>query len=111
MDLKQLGGYAFILGVIIAIIASFIALDAFMVALVLIVLGLIVGLLNITEKETTGFLVAAIALGMGSAALAPLSAITGFGFVLKIFSHIALFVAPAAFIVALLAIWKMAGAS
>jgi hypothetical protein len=102
MDLKQIGGYAFILGVIIAIIAAFVSVS--WVPLVLVVLGLIVGLLNITDKETTSFLVAALALGMGSAALGPL----GIPAIASIFQNIALFVAPAAFIVALLAIWKMA---
>ncbi len=64
MNLSLLGKLAFIAGLIIAVIASFaqFGLDPEIAALALAVLGLIVGLLNVTGQETRTFLLAAIAL-------------------------------------------------
>ena len=63
---QTIGSWAFILGVLIAIIAGLAAAMvveyAAMITLVLIILGLIVGFLNINDKETQPFLVATIAL-------------------------------------------------
>ena len=61
MDLTLIGRWAFLLGVLISLIAG---LGGEIPALVtvLFVLGLIVGFLNVTEKEGTPFLVAVIAL-------------------------------------------------
>ena len=63
MSYEKLGGWAFILGVVIAIIAGLAsgALDAISagyVTLALVVLGLIVGFLNIGDKEVNNFLIA-----------------------------------------------------
>ena len=61
MNIKLIGYWAFIVGIAIAIIAGFIK-DIPAVAVILFILGLIVGLFNIKEKESTSFLVAVIAL-------------------------------------------------
>ncbi len=116
MELEQIGEYAFILGVVIAVIAGFAVnyLGAFAgwVPLVLIILGILVGLLNIKDKETTPFLIAAIALlatGAISAFREIDSVVDPLGTVLSnIFGNIAVFVAPAAVIVAVVAIYKLA---
>jgi len=111
--MQKYGGWAFLIGIVIALLAGIWSAttgsaDA-TVTLVLVVLGLLVGLLNIQDKETMPFLVAAIALGAGSATLGPLSATPLVGeWLLPIFNHIAVFIAPAAFIVALKAIYGMA---
>lgn len=60
MDLEQVGKWAFIAGLVVALLTGFLAVP--MAALALFVLGLIVGLLNIADKETEKFLIAAIAL-------------------------------------------------
>ncbi len=60
MDLTRIGHWAFLGGIILAILAGFVAIPYLTV--VLFVLGLIVGFLNIKEKENTRFLVAVIAL-------------------------------------------------
>lgn len=61
MNLVSIGHWSFILGLIISVIAGFGGqIPALMT--VLIVLGLIVGFLNVTEKESTAFLVGVIAL-------------------------------------------------
>ena len=59
-DLITIGHWALIIGIGLAIIAGFAAIPALPSALF--VLGLIVGFLNIKEKESTPFLVAVIAL-------------------------------------------------
>lgn len=106
MDMQQIGGYAFIIGVLLAIIAPFLLAGAAWVPLTLIILGLIVGLLNVTDKETVSFLVATIALGMTKTAFSGLSA--DWAWITTIVTNIAVFVAPAGLIVALVAVLKMA---
>ncbi|MBI5553265.1 MAG: hypothetical protein HY917_00825 [Candidatus Diapherotrites archaeon] len=110
-ELQKYGSWFFIIGVLLAVVAAllpWLGMSFPIMALLLAVLGLLVGLINVTDKEVTQFLVAAIALGVSSAALAPLSALPGMGFVSAVFSYIAVFVGPAAFVVALKAIYVMA---
>jgi hypothetical protein len=102
----RLGHWAFIVGIVIAIIAGLVpAWQTPTITWVLVILGLIVGLLNITAKETVEFLVAAVALMLiGSA-----GAIPALGtIVLSILANIVAFVAPAALIVALKSIYELA---
>ena len=116
MELEKIGELAFILGVVIALIAgvafNYLGSLAGWVPLVLVILGIIVGLLNIKDKETTPFLIASIALlatgAVGSfriidEVLNPLGTILYY-----IFANIAVFVAPATLIVAIVAIKKLA---
>jgi hypothetical protein len=105
MDSK-LGHWAFIVGILIAIIAGLVpAWQTPTITWVLVILGLIVGLLNISAKETVEFLVASIALlVIGSA-----GAIPALGtIILSVLANIVAFVAPAALVVALLSIYKLA---
>lgn len=60
MNATILGHWALIIGMLLAIIAGFAAIPS--LPAVLFVLGLIVGFLNVKEKESTPFLVAVIAL-------------------------------------------------
>src|SRR3989338_6456979 len=109
---SKMGEWAFIIGVVIAIVVSFITVSgtvAGWITLLLVVLGLIVGLLNITEKETTPFLIAAAALlitGTAGGSLAIIPVIGGY--LQDIVQNIAVFVAPAAIVVALKAIQSLA---
>ena len=111
MKNKKMGEYAFLVGVVIAVLAGIasgsVAAYAGEITAVLVLLGVIVGLLNITEKETTPFLVAAIALVVaGTAGFSPIPAV---GTIIdSIVGMIALFVAPAAIIVALKAVYSLA---
>ena len=119
---KSYGEMAFLGGIVLALVlgAASSILPAGVVPLVWAVwalLGLVVGFLNINDKEVMGFLVAAIALLQGPNAL---SSITGYlstsvnatvGIVMALngfLGALAAFIAPAAFIVALKAIYKMA---
>lgn len=111
---KQIGAYSFVVGVIIAILggafSGFLPIEvAQVIPLVLVVLGLIVGLLNVTDKEIKGFLLAAIALMVVGGA--NLKAITFFdiGLILEsIVLHVNAFVSPAALIVALKEVYNIA---
>ncbi|UCD07775.1 MAG: hypothetical protein JSW41_02285 [Candidatus Aenigmatarchaeota archaeon] len=104
---QRVGAWAFILGVIIAIIAGIVVTAiptgiTEWVALILVILGIVVGFLNIQDKQITGFLIAAIALMLTASAWQGLQPIFGLGTLLtNIVVYIATFVAPAALVVAL----------
>lgn len=109
---NSLGSWAFILGVLIAIIAGLAAssmgseIMGYM-AIVLVVLGLAVGFLNISAKEVNNFLIAAIALvAVGAANLTSIPWIGSY--LASMVLYISAFVAPAALIVALKAIYSTA---
>jgi hypothetical protein len=114
MDLKQFGPWAYIVGVVIAVIAGFLMPANAMAALVLGVLGLIVGLLNVADKEVQLFLVASIAFIVGASSLGgviagllagvPLG--LGAGLVSAL-QYLVAFTAPAAAIVGLLALYRV----
>lgn len=115
---QRVGAWAFILGVLVAIIAGIVtvavAATSAWVILLLVILGLIVGFLNIQDKQITGFLIAAIALMiLGGANLTALNnIIAGLGtLVTAILGNIAVFVAPAALVVALKEVVNLAKTS
>ncbi len=107
MNYDKLGGQAFIAGAAIAVLASFVSSDLGMIKAVLVLLGAIVGLLNINDKDTTHFLVAVVAiLAVGNANF---DVVPVFGILLqKMLGNIVVFVAPAAVIVAIKAVYSMA---
>jgi len=105
----KIGHYTFLAGIALAIIAGIvvdlIAID--IVTLILVVLGIVVGFLNVTAKETTEFLIATVALMLaGSANLTVIPAIGPY--LAAILANITVFVAPAALIVALKAVKALA---
>lgn len=108
---QKVGSWAFIVGLIVAIIAGFWPIGTTMTT-VLIILGLIVGFLNVTGKETNSFLFASLVLVvMTSLGGQLLSSIQFVGPMLQsIFTAMMLFIIPAALIVALKAIYALAEA-
>lgn len=110
---QKIGSWAFILGVIIAIITGILGPSIFAgasvyIPLVLVILGVIIGLLNISDKEITAFLVAVIALI--AAGGVQWAVIPGIGvWIGGIFAYVAALLAPAAVIVGLKAVWNLAG--
>jgi len=118
MAYEQVGSWAFILGVLIAIIVGLLGAAAVLdattlgyVEIVLVILGFVVGFVNIAADELNDFLTAAIALLLVAAAatVGGLVLIPYIGIYLAgMVSEIALFVAPAALIVSLKAIFNMA---
>jgi hypothetical protein len=103
---SRIGHWAFIIGGILAILAGLIpVLQTAAVTWVLVILGLVVGLLNITAKEQEKFLVAVVALLIvGSAGAIPALG----GLVLSILANIVALSAPAALVVAFKAIYSLA---
>ena len=103
--LKKIGGWAFIVGVVVAVVAPIFAeLRPWLITL-LIVLGLVIGFLNITVADTQTFLLAALALVIVSGFSSSSGVITqvaGIGPALgRIFGGLLLLVVPATIIVAL----------
>jgi hypothetical protein len=101
-----IGKWAFIIGIIIAVIAGFITGYAEIVLLVLFILGLIVGFLNIVKEDVMKFLLAVTALlVMGVAVLNALNVIDMINDYLKaILSNFITFISAAGFIVAIKAV-------
>jgi len=108
MAKELLGKWAFLIGIIIAVIAGFATGYATTVVPVLFVLGLLVGFLNITEKDSTKFLVAAIALLTGG--IASISALSILGvvidFVNTILGNFVAFVSASALVIAIKAVFE-----
>jgi hypothetical protein len=129
---REIGGWVFVIGFLIAVIAGLAAgltaagmpiLDVNATSLlmgVMALIGLIVGIVNISDKEAINFLIGAIAVTAAAGAMAPLAnlgsgvavvgQVTNFvaAFIGGLMQMIATFVAPAAVIVALKVIYSTA---
>lgn len=121
-----IGRYAFIVGLLISVIVGLwsgfggLASDSptlMTVYGVLVILGLIVGLLNISGEEEISFLVATVALMLGVSLLSPGFSLVGgvdknlanFMASIKVtLAAITYFIAPAAIVVAILSIFRIA---
>ena len=105
MILSVVAMVAFIAGYVLSIIAGIWAPDSAVLILILVILGLIVGLLNITGKEIIPYLIAAIALIIvgNFEAFTPLNdVVDGLGDYLNdIVGMMAIFSAPAAVVQAI----------
>lgn len=123
VEMEKLARWAFIACVVIAIVMGLVVGYMFYnrdtnlnntnadVTLVLLILGIIVGLINITSKEVQSFLIVAIALIVASISnvWSPLSAIHELlaDWATYILNYIVAFVAPAAVIIAIRAAFAM----
>jgi len=114
---QKIGVYAFLVGIAIAIItgiaSGLVTGYVSIITLILVILGLIVGYLNISDKEVTMFMVASIGLIVaGSANLTSIDAfIPSLGTVLQaILTNIVVFIAPAVIVVGLKAVYVLAKA-
>jgi len=110
---NKVGHLAFLGGVAVAIIAGILPLgaNAAWIQLILVLAGLVVGFLNVTAKETSDFLIAAVALLAANAGGKVFELINVFNigmYLNAIVGNIAVFVAPAAVIVALKAVNELA---
>ena len=100
-DLHRIGHYSFIAGIIIAVIVGLVPqLRGDAAIWIMVVLGVIVGLLNIQAKEVNSFLIAAVSLIIASSASALSLAIIWVGLT-SILGNIIIFIAPAAIIVSI----------
>lgn len=100
---QGLGWWAFIVGLVITVITGFIG-NPEAWAWILVVLGLVVGYLNVSDREATSFLIAAVALMLaGSTSLEILWAPLG-----SILSSLVVLVTPAAIIVGIKTVYEAA---
>ncbi len=116
VELHKLAHYAFFVGVALAIVVgifhrvfdSLLGVEASRVYVTtFVLLGTLVGLFNLTAKETAPFLLAAIALML--AGIVNLNLVYGIGDILRpSLSNIVVFVVPGAIIVGMKAIWRLA---
>jgi hypothetical protein len=101
---QLLGFIAFVTGLITALVAGILSPGSGAVILVLVVLGIIVGVFNITSRDIIPLLVAALALVVvGTAGFAPLDQLlNGLGtHINEIVNYLARLMAPAALIAAI----------
>ncbi len=109
----KVGAWSFIIGALVAVILGAIpsTAGAGWVVGLLLVLGLIVGLLNVTDREIVPFLIACIAFLVAVPAFAGAVGSLGSGFIwlTRILAHIGVFVVPAAIIASIKAILALAG--
>jgi len=102
-SMQKVGSWAFIIGLIIAIVAGVLGTPGGLTVWVLAVLGLVVGIINVTHSEAQLYLVASIAFLVSAASLIvilpPLA---------KMLTNIIIFVGPSAAVVALRALYDIA---
>ena len=102
--MDQAGKYAFIAGVVLAVLAAFV--DASWIWWVLAVLGLIVGILNVTAAESRTFLLAAIGLILSASSVQQLPFVGEQ--VTTICGNLVVFIGPAVLVVALKSLFETA---
>lgn len=101
MEMEKIGRLAFYVGIVVSILLGW--MDMANATMILVVLGIIVGLLNVTMKEAHDFLLAALVLVTAGLALS-----AGFGEPIKsILQAFIAFTAAAAVIVALKEVYKI----
>ncbi|MEK6978759.1 MAG: hypothetical protein AABW86_00920 [Candidatus Micrarchaeota archaeon] len=112
---EKIGEYAFILGVVLSLIIGVFSaqVEAYQTLILgaLAILGLIVGVLNITDKEIYNFLIATIALLAAASSVSALGSILGTevgSMIIGFVGGLAAFVSPAAVVVALKGVYNMA---
>ena len=103
----KLGHWIFLAGFAIAVILGIILPEKTWIAGILVLLGVIVGFLNIRVDETHDFLLASVALLIAAKSFQFIPAIGPLSLE-HILTYIAIFVAAAAVIVSLTTVWKLA---
>jgi hypothetical protein len=105
--MSMIGFWAFIIGLVIALVAGIIAPNNAIVGIILLILGIIIGFLNVTAKEIMLFLIATIALILVGNAFAAIT-LGGIGtFLGQILGYVSALMAPAAIITAIKALWSI----
>ena len=101
MSQSNMGRRAFIIGLIIAVLLGFVTFNY--ATLILVIPGLIVGFLNVSEKEASAFLIAVIALMVvGVAGLQALSVLgTLYTWIQTVLTSFIIFVAASGVVVAI----------
>lgn len=101
---NSIGSWAFLVGVILALIFAFVSFPS--MAWVLLVLGLIIGFLNVSEAETQKFLYAGTVLVIVGAFAG--NVFSSVMYLQDIFNNLVTLFAPATVVVALKSVFEMA---
>jgi hypothetical protein len=114
----RVGSYAFVIGVVIALVLGLANVSeptSTMLAGLLVVLGLIVGFLNVTGKETKDYLIVAavliITVKFGGDAFASIGSVGTYNLgeaLKKLVDYIITFTVPAVLVVSVKSIWGIA---
>ncbi|MBT3985010.1 hypothetical protein HOD38_03725 [archaeon] len=105
MDTGKLGAWAFLVGIILAVVFAFVTYGTWL-PWTLVVIGLVVGLLNITEGEVSPFLMAGTILVIVAAFGADVMGTIMY--LQNILNNIMMLFVPATIIVALKSVFTMA---
>ena len=103
--MAQLGKWAFIVGMIVAVVGGLGFSEAWFVWL-LALLGIVVGFLNVTDRESSKFLLAAVGLIVAAAAWSSLPYVGGY--LSAILNNIVAFIGAALLVVALKVLFETA---
>ena len=104
--MQKVGSWSFILGFVIALVLGAIGSASVGIVYALLILGLIVGILNIGDREIVPFLVATVALIVAGSAATSIDQIPSL--IGRILVNITIFVVPAAVIASVKAIYALA---
>jgi hypothetical protein len=104
--MEQLGKWAFIVGIVICFVAGFVLPDATWLYWLLAVLGLIVGIMNITGEETKTFLLAAIGLVISASSVTQIPWVGDEAD--KVIGNVVAFMSAAVLVVALKTLFEVA---
>ena len=105
MAMEKLGSWAFVIGLIIAVVMGLVSYAGATTIWILAFLGLVVGLLNVTGEESQHFLIAGIAFIVSASSLArvlPLEVVQ------NMLGNIVVIVSPATAVVAIKALFDIA---
>src|SRR3989344_272959 len=107
----EIGGWAFIVGLVVAIIVAIVSAAAppSWAVFLLAALGLVAGFLNVTDKEVNTFLIAGLSFLVSFQALSSIfTTITlGWAAISAFFDLLSIFIAPAIAIVAVKALYQL----
>jgi hypothetical protein len=102
-NIEKVGRWAFLAGIVLAVVAGlFLEVPAGNFTWVLALLGLVVGLLNVSTKEPQGFLLAAVALALSASAVRSLPLVGGV--LTNILANVVTFIAAAMLVAAVIAL-------
>ncbi|MBS3106567.1 hypothetical protein J4419_02800 [Candidatus Woesearchaeota archaeon] len=105
MNMELIGRWAFIVGLVVAVIAGFVSAAGPTLVWLLAFLGLVVGLLNVAGHETHNFLLASVAFVVSASSLA---LVVPMEVVRNMLQNVVTFVGPAAGIVAIKSLFEIA---
>ena len=104
--IEKIGKWAFLLGVVLAIVFAFIGRMTPEVVAILVIIGLVVGLLSVGEKEVQAFLLSGAVLIIASAF--GQNAVRTFGILERILDALLVIFVPATIIVAIKNVFSIA---